>query len=134
MLKAEIWSLLGEEETRRAIDGVVDECGRLLRSAGFPARGPRFPFSMHHGFYRSRLRKAGRKRTHAEVAELLACWAAQRPDPVDYARQAVCGAVKAMLSASPELAGSIPPSVRAAMDAVGGGYEFRRFGASPVQA
>jgi hypothetical protein len=130
VLKAEIWIRLGDDDVRRAMNNILADCAEALRGAGFPARAPRFPFSMHHGFFRSRLRTGGRKRTHAEVAELLALWAAGREDPCDYARQAVCGAVKAMLSVDPELAGRIPVVVRAAMTAVGGGYDFRRFGAS----
>lgn len=130
MLKAEIWSRLGDDDVRREMSSILEDCGEALRGSGFPARAPRFPYSMHHGFFRSRLRVGGRKRTHAEVAELLALWADGRKDPCDYARQAVCGAVKAMLSVDAELAGRIPTIVREAMDAVGGGYEFRRFGTS----
>lgn len=130
MLKAEIWTRLGDEDVRREMNSILADCGEALRGAGFPARAPRFPYSMHHGFFRSRLRTGGRKRTHAEVADLLALWADGRKDPCDYARQAVCGAVKAMLSADAELAGRIPAVVRAAMAAVGDGYDFRRFGAS----
>jgi hypothetical protein len=130
VLKAEIWTRLGDEDVRREMNSILADCGEALRGAGFPARAPRFPYSMHHGFYRSRLRTGGRKRTHADVAELLALWADGRKDPCDYARQAVCGAVKAMLSGDAGLAGRIPAVVRAAMAAVGDGYDFRRFGAS----
>lgn len=116
------------------MDSVLAEAGEALRDAGFPAWPPRFPFAMHHGFYRSRIRAKGRKTTHAQVSQLLAEWAVGRESPADYARQAVCGAVKAMLSRNPELAGRIPPAVRTAMAAVGGGYDFRQFGAARASA
>jgi hypothetical protein len=79
---------------------------------------------MHHEFYRVRVRIGGRKMLHAEAASVLNLWMATRADRVDYGRQAICGAVKAMLARKPELAGRIPAQIRAAMSAVADGYDF----------
>jgi hypothetical protein len=106
------------------MDDFVLESRTELKTAGFPAFGSRFPFGMHHEFYRVRVRIGGRKMLHAEAASVLNRWMVTRTDHADYARQAVCGAVKAMLAKNPELAGRIPPSVRAAMALVGDGYDF----------
>ena len=123
VLRAELWDKI-DADTQRMIDDLIIETKSDLRSAGFPAKGSRFPFGMHHEFYRIRVRFDGRKALQCEVATMLNAWSATRPDRIDYARQAVCGAVKSMLAARPELAGRIPPSVRSAMTAVGDGYEF----------
>lgn len=123
MRRAELWEKI-DADTQRRIDDLVLESRTELKAAGFPAFGSRFPFGMHHEFYRVRVRISGRKMLHAETAAVLNRWMGTRSDQVDYARQAVCGAVKAMLAKKPELAGRIPQSVREAMAAVRDGYDF----------
>lgn len=122
-----MWDRLGTDEVRREMGGIVQDCAEALRDAGFPARGPRFPYSMHHAFFRSRLRIDGRKRTHAEVSLLLASWAGGRDDPCDYARQAVCGAVRTMVSRKPALAELVPDVVKSVMASVEDGAAFTSF-------
>ena len=128
MGKAEVWARVGADAQRVLDDAVIAARSDLL-AAGFPAKGHRFPFALHHTFYRSRIRIGGRKTTHSEIAVLLNAWAAVREDRTDYARQAVCGAVKHMLTGSPALVGRIPSSVRESMGSVGDGYEFRKWAA-----
>ncbi len=123
MRRAELWEKI-DADTQRRIDDLVLEFRTELKAAGFPAFGSRFPFGMHHEFYRVRVRIGGRKMLHAETASALNRWMATRSDHADYARQAVCGAVKAMLAKRPELAGRIPPHIRTAMAAVRDGYDF----------
>lgn len=120
---AKIWEKI-DSDTQRMIDDLVTECRTDLKAAGFPAFGSRFPYGMHHEFYRVRVRLGKRKLHHAEIAAVLNMWMASRSDKVDYARQAVCGAIKAMLVKRPELVGRIPASARHAMLAVGEGYDF----------
>lgn len=131
MARAELWEKI-DAETQRRIDDLLIEVRAELKAAGFPATGSRFPYAVHHEFYRVRIRILGRKAQHAEIATMLNRWMATRSDKVDYVRQAVCGSVKSMLAARPELAGRIPSSVRAAMGAVGDGYEFLSWSKSYV--
>lgn len=123
MRRAELWEKI-DADTQRRIDDIVLESRTELKAAGFPAFGSRFPYGMHHEFYRVRVRTGGRKMLHAETASVLNQWMATRGDHADYARQAVCGAVKAMLAKHPELAGRIPAPIRDAMAAVRDGYDF----------
>lgn len=123
MRRAELWEKI-DADTQRRIDDIVLESRTELKSAGFPAFGSRFPYGMHHEFYRVRIRIGGRKMLHAEAASVLNQWMATRGDYADYARQAVCGAVKAMLAKNPELAGRIPAPIRDAMASVRDGYDF----------
>ena len=133
MLRAESWEKI-DAVTQRIIDDMIIACRADLKAAGFPAMGSRFPFGMHHEFYRVRIRVGRRRAQHAEVATVLNLWMATRADRTDYGRQALCGAVKSMLASRPELAGRIPPDVRAAMAAVGDGYDFLAFAKSAARA
>ena len=133
VLRAELWDKI-DADTQRVIDDLIIETKSDLRSVGFPAKGSRFPFGMHHEFYRIRVRFDGRKALQSEVANMLNAWSATRSDRIDYARQAVCGAVKSMLAVQPELAGRIPPSVRSVMTTVGDGYEFLSWAKAAVSA
>ncbi|NTF17592.1 hypothetical protein G6L37_04215 [Agrobacterium rubi] len=123
-----------DAEAQRAIDDLILESRTELKAAGFPARGSRFPFGMHHEFYRVRIRIGRRKSLQSEIANMLNLWMAGRDNRLDYGRQAVCGAVKSMLATHPELAGRIPGSVRALMSAVGNGYEFLNWAKAAVSA
>lgn len=120
---AEMWEKI-DGDTQRIIDDMIVTAKADLRAAGFPAKGSRFPFGLHHEFYRVRIRLAGRRALQGEIAVMLNAWSAARADRIDYARQALCGSVKSMLASRPELAGRIPSSIRSAMASVGDGYEF----------
>ncbi len=103
---------------------------RSLREAGFPVLGDRFPFAMHHNFYRTRIRIAGRKCRHKDVARLLGDWMKTRSKADDYFWQLVSGAVRDLLAKEPALVGRLPQSVRQGMMSVEDGHLFLRYAKS----
>ena len=103
---------------------------KVLREAGFPVVGDRFPFAMHHNFYRTRIRIAGRKCRHKDVARLLGDWMQTRSNQDDYFWQLVSGAVRDLLSKEPALVGRLPQSVRQGMMTVEDGHLFLRYAKS----
>lgn len=105
------------------IEGVIKSARDALHGAGIPARTPKFPYSLHHELYRVRLRKAGSRLRHAEVAWMLEEWAASREDfALSYAWQAVAGAV-ARLAPSEKL----PDSIKDGIASVSGEGNFEEW-------
>lgn len=123
MPKAEKWVRFDGEQ-QKSVDALIENARHELLAAGFPARGIGFPFAMHHGHYRTRIRIGRTKTTHAQVAYLLNRWTEARGRTDDYARQALCGAVGSMVAKSASLGGRIPASVMGMMEQVGGGMDF----------
>lgn len=123
-----------DPDSQKAVDAIICEARADLLAAGFPARGSRFPYAMHHGHYRAKVRINRAKMTHAQIAYLLNRWTAERGDPSDYARQALCGAVGAMLAKSPAHSSRLPNSVSAAMSKVEQGADFLRWAAANCEA
>lgn len=115
-----------EGRGRAEVEDAIAAARSSLRVAGFPVRGRRFPFPMHHDAYRVRLprKPSGQRARHADVARLLNAWAVDRADPVDYAWQAVEGAVRSMIARSPALADRLPDDVREGIAKIGNGSEF----------
>lgn len=98
-----------------------------LRLAGFPATGICFPYSLHHNFYRAKIRIDGKKAKHFHIAHLLMLWMRERTAPEDYAWQCVTGAVKEMISRNPSLVAKIPDDIRTGMASVEDGYAFLKW-------
>lgn len=103
---------------------------KTLREAGFPVLGDRFPYAMHHNFYRTKIRIAGRKCRHKDLSRLLDDWMETRSDEEDYFWQVVSGAVRDLLSNEPALVGRLPQSVRQGMTTVEDGHLFLRYAKS----
>lgn len=106
------------------------EIKKALREAGFPMRGDRFPYAMHHNFYRTKIRIAGRKCRHKDLSRLLDDWMETRNDEDDYFWQVVSGAVRDLLSNGPALVGRLPQAVRQGMMTVEDGHLFLRYAKS----
>ena len=123
MAAAEVWVKAGEG-LQGLLDTIVEDAEAVLKDSGFPTRSARFPYGMHHDYYRVRLRIGARRLSHAEVAILLNVWSSLRAERTDYARQALCGAVKSMAAADPALLQAVPQSVRKEMSAVEDGAAF----------
>lgn len=103
---------------------------KTLREAGFPVLGDRFPYAMHHNFYRTKIRIAGRKCRHKDLSRLLDDWMETRSDEEDYFWQVVSGAVRDLLSNEPALVGRLPQVVRQGMVTVEDGHLFLRYAKS----
>ncbi|TLX16858.1 hypothetical protein [Rhizobium sp. MHM7A] len=103
---------------------------KTLREAGFPVLGDRFPYAMHHNFYRTKIRIAGRKCRHKDLSRLLDDWMETRSDEEDYFWQVVSGAVRDLLSNEPALVGRLPQAVRHGMMTVEDGHLFLRYAKS----
>jgi hypothetical protein len=103
---------------------------KTLREAGFPVLGDRFPYAMHHNFYRTKIRIAGRKCRHKDLSRLLDDWMQTRDDEDDYFWQVVSGAVRDLLSNEPALVGRLPQTVRQGMMTVEDGHLFLRYAKS----
>lgn len=106
------------------------EIKRTLREAGFPVLGDRFPHAMHHNFYRTRIRIAGRKCRHKDLSRLLDGWMLTRDNEDDYFWQVVSGAVRDLISKEPSLVGRLPHTVRKGMITVDDGHHFLRYAKS----
>lgn len=76
------------------IEDTIHSVMASLPELGFQVKHSRFPFSLHHEYYRNRFRASGRKLRHDEVAKLLNMWAQTRDNPIEYyVWQAIAGAV-----------------------------------------
>jgi hypothetical protein len=114
-----------DPDTERAM--FMRDVKKALRDAGFPASKPGFPYAMHHNFYRAKIRLAGKKLKHFDIARLVKAWMDDRDEPSDYAWQNVTGAVKDMISRDPTLVSRIPTDIRKGMASVEDGYAFLRW-------
>lgn len=86
-----------DDSERETVDRIVKAARDAMQAAGFDARNPRFPFVMHHEFYRSRLRRKDFRPRHADVALLLNLWACRQDSFAEaYAWQAVAGAAASL--------------------------------------
>jgi len=114
------WRAVTPDE-QEVIDDIVRKAAGALRSAGFDAHPPRFPFAMHHDRLRIRLRTNDSKPRHSEVAKLLNRWAAERDFAEAYAWQAVMGAIQELEAKSGR---QVPEALKAeAMEGCGGSFE-----------
>lgn len=103
---------------------------RALRDAGFPVNGDRFPYAMHHNFYRIKIRIVGRKCRHKDLGRLLDMWMSTRDNEDDLLWQVVSGAVRDMISREAGLVGRLPQEIRKGMASVDDGYQFLKFAKS----
>lgn len=121
-------------DAQKSIDALIENARTELLAAGFPARGSRFPFAMHHGFYRSRIRLGRIKTTHAQVAYLLNRWTAERGNADDYARQAICGSARSMMAKSKALEARLPLAIKVMMASMEEGMTFQNWGVANCEA
>ncbi len=105
----------------------LKEIKTALREAGFSRVGGRFPFSMHHNFYRTKIRICGKKSRHKDIRRLLAMWMETRRNPDDLLWQMVSGAIKDLIKKDPGLVVKLPIEIRRGMATVEDGYSFLRF-------
>lgn len=103
---------------------------QILREAGFPRLNSRFPFAMHHNFYRVKIRICGKKARHKDIRRLLDLWMLNRNCEDDLFWQIICGAVKDLIKTDPGLVVRLPLEVRKGMTSVEDGYAFMRFAKS----
>ena len=85
------------DEDRQTIETIIKYARDALHAAGYEVRVPRFPFVMHHEFYRIKLRKNNYRPKHADISRLLDEWARSQPDYAEaYAWQAIEGAMASL--------------------------------------
>lgn len=109
--------------SKAAIDEIVYKARHALRDYGFETRTPRFPFAMHHDFYRTKIRVAGRKPRHNEIAMFLSTWSLNSglvPTHA-YIWQAIAGAINSM---DPRATKEVPAWIEENIQEVGRGEQF----------
>jgi len=115
-----VWRYISDDE-QQEVQRLVAFARRQLVSAGYRFEGYRFPFAMHHAYYREKVRIAGRKAKHSDISSLLMAWAGEGDFPSRYAWQAICGSLlHANKGALPEL----PEGVSEGIRKVDGGKAF----------
>lgn len=87
-------SLQIDKEQMEYLEDVILRTMASLPDLGIKTRHARFPFSLHHEYYKTRLRIHGRRLRHEEVAIMLNKWASEQEFPVKaYIWQAITGAI-----------------------------------------
>lgn len=104
------------------VEGIIHQVMASLPDLGFRASHARFPYSLHHDYYRTRLRIHGRRLRHEEVAIILNQWASKQEKPADtYVWQAISGAIR-NLQGREKI--NLPDYIRQGMESVAHGETF----------
>lgn len=81
------------------IDQIIAAARKELRLSGFDLPYIRFPFALHHEFYKTKISIDGKRAKHADIAFLLSTWLQKFDEDKRarlYAWQAVAGAIRQM--------------------------------------
>jgi len=114
------------------IEDTIHAASASLPDLGLHANLNRFPFAMHHGYYRTRLRLHGRRLRHEEVAILLNRWAQTKENPIEvYVWQAIAGAV---LKLKTKKEFTLPSFIREGVERVSQGDEFEAWAKSTLES
>lgn len=110
------------------MEDIIHQVMMLLPDLGFRTSHARFPYSLHHEFYRSRLRLHGKRLRHEEIAILLNRWAVEQEKPADaYVWQAITGAIR-NLQAKNSI--SMPDLIQSGIENVAQGQQFETWARS----
>lgn len=110
---------------------VRDIC-KALQEAGLKVYQPKFPFGMHHEYYRTKLRPRGRHARRSEIAALMEGWASTRENPDDYIWQGICGGLLQYLQTAPDHASRIPQDIAGRLEVLRWGDEFHEWAAAEI--
>lgn len=87
-------SLQIDKEQMEYLEDTILRTMASLPDIGLRTSHGRFPFSLHHDYYRSRLRIHNRRLRHDEVAIMINKWASEQVSPVEaYVWQAITGSI-----------------------------------------
>lgn len=111
---------------------LVREISGQLLEAGIRAYPPEFPYGVHHEYYRTRLRQAGRHSKLSDIAKALESWAATRENDDDYVWQAVCGFLLSYFVERPDHRDKLPADIKGRMDILRWGDDFLKFSRTAI--
>ena len=123
----EIRLRISAEELDR-MDDIIHQVMASLPDLGFRTSHSRFPYSLHHQHYRTRLRLHGKRLRHEEVSVLLNRWASKQERPTEaYIWQAIAGAILTLHGSSPI---DLPQHIRSGLETVAHGTLFETWAKS----
>lgn len=118
---------ISTEELGR-MDDIIHQVMASLPDLGFRTSHSRFPYSLHHQHYRTRLRLHGKRLRHEEVSIVLNRWAAEQERPAEaYVWQAIAGAILNLQGSSPI---DLPEHIRLGLETVAHGKLFETWAKS----
>lgn len=115
-----------KEEEHDAIQETIDIVRSELAYTGLKTRSHRFPFAMHHTYYRDFILVGGKKARHSDVSALLMQWASIIPGDLThrYVGQATFGALQPL---KPTEVNTLPDSVRSMIEKARSGLDFEEW-------
>lgn len=90
------WTPINKAD-QEMIDQIISLARNELRGSGFDLPYSRFPFALHHEFFKTKLKLNGKRLKHKDVAILLSAWLQKFDDDKRarlYAWQSVAGAIR----------------------------------------